>query len=135
MKIFIIGDPILPEFPSNGQPTIGQAAVSLAFGTDVRKNHLIIRVGPGGDEEGFHGPLLGNGTELLVAGTAEGDDVAPATCIGNRTSACHGLQGLWGRKPHAVIPEFSQQGRGKGIMAEVVSREEENQIPGSRKIY
>ena len=91
MKVFIIGDPILPEFPGNGQPTIGQAAVRLAFGTDMRKNQLIIRVSPRGYEEGFHGPLLGNGTELLIAGTAEGNDVALATRIGYWTGTCHSL--------------------------------------------
>ena len=79
MISFVVGLAILPHFPDDGKPTIGQAAIGMRIRVTVRANVLKVSCGPAGLRDRGPGELLGDAAELLVTAVAELDALLLAT--------------------------------------------------------
>jgi hypothetical protein len=110
MAVFVIGDPVLPESPSDLEPAIGEASISMAERITVRADRLKIRIGPDGVVDGALGPLLHNRAELMVTGVAEKHILMFAARPGDRAGSSKGLEHLWGGKALTIVAELGQKG-------------------------
>ena len=81
---FIIWLAILPHFPDDSEPAVGQDAIGVSVRIAVGANVLPVRRRPTGLELGGSRKLHGETTELAVAPVTEPDDLPLATAL------CHG---------------------------------------------
>ena len=109
MISLIIGLSRLPHLPKHSQPAVGDAAIGVTVGATVRANLLPVGIGPGGLRKRALGPLLGNGTEIMVTGATELDQAPFTALLGDRASTGQALNAARGRKPLTVLTKEAEQ--------------------------
>ena len=90
MIVFIIKLMGLPQRPDEVQPTISQAAVSMALGMAATTGLAEVSGGPDRLTSRSLSKLLSRLAEVMVAGTAELNITGATTGHGDRTSAGDG---------------------------------------------
>ena len=110
MALFVIREPVLPESPSDLEPAIGEAAISMAKGIAVRADGLEIGIGPDRVVDGALGPLLHDRAELMVTGMTEKHILVFAAGPGDRAGSSNGLEHLGGGIALAIVAELGEKG-------------------------
>jgi hypothetical protein len=106
---FVIVQVVVPQFPNNAQPTIGQAAIGVVVGAAMRADVLIIIACPGRSIDGQACPFLDDIAELPITGSAEGHPPAAPAFLGNWAGAGQGLHQAGLGEALAVFAQFDQQ--------------------------
>lgn len=110
----VVGLALLPHLPDDGRPTIGQPAVAIGVRTTARADVAPVGQGPTRLLRGGLGELLGDTAELAVATTAEEDNPALATLLGNGAGTGQGLNGGRSGEAIPVVTELGQELAGSG---------------------
>ena len=111
MVRFVVGLPILPHLPGDGQPPICQATIGARLVSTVGEDIAPIGERPTRAGNRGFGELLRDAPELFVAATTEDDDLSPAACFGDRTGTSEGLDTGRSRETIPMIAELGEQGR------------------------
>lgn len=87
----------------------------MTEGVTVRAYSLEVSISPGRIVDRAFGPLLDDGTELMVAGVAEEYVLVFSAGLGERASTGDGLEDLRGGETLAVVAELGQEGGRKDL--------------------
>jgi hypothetical protein len=110
VKVLVIGFSRLPEFPKDGEPTVGKP--SNGPRSRVTPVTGLGKVGnrPRRLVERRLGPLLNNRPKVVVTGLSKTNRPALTALFGDRSRASKSLQSAGRRKTLPVITQFTQQG-------------------------
>lgn len=105
----VIGDAILPEFPDDPEPAIGEPAIGVTLGLPPSTGGGEVAGGPGGLADGSDGELLGGVAIGVIAGVAEGDAAGFAALLGDGAGASEAADGLGRGEAVALIAKHHQE--------------------------
>ena len=105
----VIGDTVLPEFPDDPEPTIGETTIGMTLGLATSAGGGEVAGGPGSLPDGSDGELLSGVAIIVIAGVAEDDAAGLAALLGDGAGAREAADGLGCGEAVALIAKHDQE--------------------------